>query len=340
LTAIQFAAGDTINGPLWSNDALDVNGSIFNGKTNTAWNTSAPIQPTSTDDWFWGSGPGDGSNQPISQSAPITMPSTNAAIEQQADPAYAGQGCLYTGPTRFQFESNGKYLVTSPYSTNLPSYCGANKTATAQEVSGPKNGVIYVQSIPTSGKYNIACNEANVYSDLTYPNPNDLNAANISCTDGTAYVSGSGFSGAYTLAAAKDIYVVNNLTYNSKSSSSSTVMGLVANGFIYVYHPVDSSGNQLSGINNIEIDAAILSVDDSFTVQNFQYGSQLGTLTVFGGIYQRYRGPVGQGNGTCTGNGSTGYCKSYNYDSRLPVTPPPYFLDPVNAAWQVAEESE
>ena len=85
----------------------------------------------------------------------------------------------------------------------------------------------------------------------------------------------------------------------------------------------------LTTLNNITVSAAILSVKHSFTVQNFDQGAKLGNLTVFGGIYQYFRGPVGTGGGT-----GTGYGKDYNYDTRLKSLPPPSFLDPEAAPWK------
>ena len=79
----------------------------------------------------------------------------------------------------------------------------------------------------------------------------------------------------------------------------------------------------------------------SFLVQNYNKGAALSDSThklkVFGVIAQEYRGPVGTSSG---GNISTGYYKDYNYDSRLMVLPPPYFLLPVAAPWQVSSMSE
>ncbi len=103
-----------------------------------------------------------------------------------------------------------------------------------------------------------------------------------------------------------------------------------------VYHPVDSNGNEVSGyLQNPEIDAAILSVQHSFWIQNYDDGdaSNLGTLNVFGAIAQEYRGPVGTFNSS-TGASVTGYLKNYNYDNRLKYLEPPYFLNPTATAFQ------
>ena len=74
----------------------------------------------------------------------------------------------------------------------------------------------------------------------------------------------------------------------------------------------------------------MLSVSHSFRVQNYQYGDDtpLGTITAYGAIAQKYRGTVGT-------SGSSGYTKSYTYDQRMKYQSPPFFLNPVAAAWQI-----
>jgi hypothetical protein len=61
--------------------------------------------------------------------------------------------------------------------------------------------------------------------------------------------------------------------------------------FAQVYHPVDASGTNLSDtvhgtgrFRDPEIHAAILALQHSFLVQNYDEGAQLGTITVNGVI--------------------------------------------------------
>jgi hypothetical protein len=87
------------------------------------------------------------------------------------------------------------------------------------------------------------------------------------------------------------------------------------------------------------IDAAILALDHSFIVDNFNCGATPGangppgTLTVDGAIAQDYRGAVG------TGTASTGYLKSYSYDDRLANILPPYLFDISNSGWHISRET-
>jgi hypothetical protein len=52
---------------------------------------------------------------------------------------------------------------------------------------------------------------------------------------------------------------------------------------------------------------------------------------------QKYRGPVGTGNGVSI---VTGFLKNYWYDDRLRFRSPPYFLDPLDAAWETVNSQE
>ena len=103
----------------------------------------------------------------------------------------------------------------------------------------------------------------------------------------------------------------------------------------------DSSCNGVSNdtgsMTDPTIYAAILAVNHSFIVDNYDCGSPLGTLHVYGAIAQLYRGPVGTGGGSGV---NSGYLKDYKYDDRLFTTEPPYFLNPVSAHWSVSRQTE
>jgi hypothetical protein len=101
-----------------------------------------------------------------------------------------------------------------------------------------------------------------------------------------------------------------------------------------VYHPINSSGNNLPTYNKVRnIEAAILSLRHSFVVQNWHSGQYLGSLHVLGALGQKLRGPVGANN---PNNGQKyGYVKDYEYDTRYKNIQPPYFLKPAANLWQV-----
>jgi hypothetical protein len=95
--------------------------------------------------------------------------------------------------------------------------------------------------------------------------------------------------------------------------------------------------NAAGSLSNPTIDAAILAVDHSFMVDNFDCAAPLGNLTIWGAIAQNFRGYVGTHQGNAV---QSGYTKNYNYDTRLRSLSPPYFLNPVSAGWQVIRVTE
>jgi hypothetical protein len=366
-STIQFASGDTIQGPLHSNDTLTICGSTFNGTVTTS-NPNSPIyvKPGGCSNATWGVGTG-----PIYQAA-ITMPPTNAELKKETRNDLTASevpipGCLYTGPTVITFTSNGKMNVKSPWTlkTNIaataagataPAKCGVPGTASGSlgSTSGatidviPAN-VIYVQNVPTlttdpnyrSGTpTSFACVNSNAgwtFGTTQFPasgelTPNGSTSANpaYGCKNGDLFVQGQ-FKGAMTMAAENYIYVTGDLTY---VDAAQDILGLVGNGAVWVWNPMKTqNGNTRPQLTDSSrtINAAILSVAHTFQVQNYDQGStSRGTLNVVGSIAQTFRGPVGLTSGV-------GYLKNYKYDTRLAFMAPPKFLSPVSSAYGVTQ---
>ena len=230
--------------------------------------------------------------------------------------------------------------VTSPGTTNTTAH------PTGTNVAFPTNGVIFVST--ASSGCGVTYTPFTANADYT----GDTNCGNV-------YVSGN-YTSSLTIASDNDIIINGNITTTTTTGaagagntapSGNQLLGLVANDFVRVYNSVPlrtqtTSGNCVAnnqpdapsvGTPITQIYAAILAVNHSFIVDNYDCGSALGTLTVWGAIAQLFRGPVGTGSG---GSISTGYAKNYNYDNRLQTTEPPYFLNPVATAWVVARETE
>lgn len=345
-TIINFVTGDIIRGPLHTNDAFTVIGTPrFEGNTTTSWRGDA------TGKRYLGTGsPYFARTGDPAYATAIAMPPTNSAIRAEADSVLGGTGCLYTGPTRIVLNATGTMNVTSPRTKSSNCALGNN-------VPLPVNGVIYVQGVPASRapaaqdpNYNAPSgNPANTCGNGTgnrigYPVSGDLTAG-YGCTDGDVFLEGT-LKGRLTIAAADTIVITGNTTYLG-GTTGTDVLGLIADNYIQVYHPVrcatmGSNGtcqayaellSPNTGPSNVTIQAALLSLSHSFIVQNYQRGTTKGTLTVTGAIAQRYRGPVGT-------TGNTGFIKNYTYDQRLKYTSPPFFLDPVKSAWGVATWGE
>jgi len=167
-----------------------------------------------------------------------------------------------------------------------------------------------------------------------------------SCRNGDLYVSGT-IVGHMTLASDNYIYVTDDVLYKDRTKD---MLGLVPLNALWVWNPIIKTGTTSSPIysyktgNDLEIDAALLSVKHTVQVQNYDGGvnsktglGSRGTLTIFGAIAQKFRGTVATSNGTSTP--ATGYSKNYQYDTRFHNTAPPKFLTPVSTTYKVSQYS-
>ncbi|GAA5142671.1 hypothetical protein GCM10023340_06520 [Nocardioides marinquilinus] len=278
-------------------------------------------------------------------------------------------GCLYTGPTRIKFlppsaGATPKMQVWSKATTaaDLNPGCGTAGTASGrlghsagQVVDVPNEKLILVQDIP-AGRKDPATNkdytagwcktEGGIGDGIpragtsgTYPDYDvNLNLRETDCRYGTAFVQGT-LRGRVTIATDNNVIVTGDTVYSS-GENGTDALGLIAKNSVKIYHPVKCTrkengectqwANLTGTLQNVNLNAAILTLQHSFGVQTYYKGAKLGTLRVFGTIAQRFRGPVGTTSG---GSSVTGYLKNYIYDTRLRYAPPPYFLDPVRSGW-------
>jgi Tfp pilus assembly protein PilX len=241
----------------------------------------------------------------------VDLPESNGAIAQVADLKYTGTTCL-------EFKTGSQMSVYA----NLTCTGTPTKTVT---LTG--DTTIYVSSSSVCSPYAVT---------QTYP-------SQPSC--GNVGVKGT-YSNNITIASDNDIVVVGDLKHEGTG-----LMGLVANQFVRVYHPVGSGcGNNVNNSSgNIwvtQIDAAILATNGSFLNDNAVCGEAEGNLQINGAIAQKWRGIIGQTYSTCDRYGRNctsgvhGYIKSYFYDDRLRYREPPNFLDPVTVTWNLLRESE
>jgi len=335
---IQWGAGDTVNGPLHSNDALQINGqtNFADPQTETSWpDTNGAAVGTKT---WWGTQPA-----PLTPNAPyyadsVSLPSSNNDLLRSVAPdidgdSETGPGCYYTGATRIIL--NGTQMkVLSPSTTRSDTPAGCYTVSTPnQEQTKDIPPVIYVASssgtctvgavgYPASNeRYSVGSSSANAWDY----------GPNYACTRGTVYVSGTS-SVPVTISGTDDVVVVGDLTVNSTAGKN--IIGLIAGNCVWVWHPIRSgSTSELYSTPRVNtIQAAVLGLRHSFVVQNWWMGSPLGTLNVYGVIAQKFRGPVGTGTATAI---VTGYVKNYVYDTRLKYTQPPYFLQASTAPYGV-----
>jgi Tfp pilus assembly protein PilX len=309
----SFITGDGVNGPTHTNDEFLMCGTPTFGRTNN--NNQDKIEASDPNGWrsSCGGTTPTFNGQTIWGAPNLQLPTSNSAIK-----SYANANWIFTGPVHINLSGTSATVK--------------NAAGTTLRTGTPPNGVIYVQNgtcstdFATSQQYlsGGGCGDAWVWSSATV----------------TADV---------TVAAENDVIIQGNLQHNSAS-----VIGLIANGFVRVYHPVAYSngscsgssanitptsgeGNGIAPLQDPVIQAAILALNHSFWVDNYACGSPLGTLNVTGAIAQKFRGTVGTHSG---GTPTHGYLKGYNYDSALKYHQPPYFLDPVQASWDVFSQTE
>lgn len=271
----------------------------------------------------------------------LPMPASNAALRREADEALGGRGCLYTGPTRIVFRADGTMAVNSPNTPSTQNKCGVGPSAKL-----PENGVIFVENVPAGRapadttrpwlSTPTGVSEQPNSAGPTFPRPNDVTSWDPRAGD--AFVEGT-LNGQVTLATQNNVVVTGDVTY-AAGTSGRDILGLIAENNVTIYHPVDSDRREIlssTQLRDVTLWAATLSVQHSFNVQNYQYGTTKGTLSVRGSIAQRWRGAVGTFSGTTS---VTGYAKDYKYDDRLAWLTPPRFLDPVSASWIAVEQAE
>lgn len=361
---IQFGAADRINGPLHTNDTMIIEGGArFTGTTTTSnpacrSETGVAVDPSKC---YIRKGSGTPTfTKGITYRPEIDLPTTIGNLRQYVTPGQvtsARLGCLYTGPTRIKFFVTGgvsKMTVWSYYSgrsggPTLNANCGT--AAALQSTAGatlnfPDQKLVMVQDVPQaqSTPSSGACAAGRIGDGLPVANDYNLQLAEANCRYGTLYVEGV-VKGRATLSVDNNIVITDNLTY-SGGENGLDALGLIAGNSVQIYHPVElycasynnknqctsyslrnmKRNNDRAVLTNVTVNAAILTLQHSFTVQYYNYGASLGVIKVFGSIAQRFRGPVGLSSGQ-------GYDKNYNYDTRLRYAPPPYFLDPVKSGW-------
>lgn len=360
---LTFGNSDVINGPFHTNDSILVAGWGTSGPTfgRTGKADAVEIHDQGIDAYAAASGTtqsscpyrisSNGNNGVSDTSGAYTCPTAAQTLDVNGGPVKLGSeapllqlpednadlaswglpvngGITYSGSTKIVLKLGGLMDVYQP---------ATSASVTSANVPYPTSGVVYVET--PSGAANCDSRPRALTSSPsspfhTYPF--------MGSTCGYVEVSGT-YDKSLTIASDSDVIVTSSAGAftasdgNSrrgiirKASATSAVLGLVANKYIRIRnYTVDSvSGNAVSWV-----DAAVLALKHSFTVDRFDEGSGLGTLNVNGGIAQAFRGPV------ATGSGSTGYIKNYVYDGRLKYLTPPHFLTPEQSNWKTSRMRE
>lgn len=312
---ILFAAEDSVNGPMHTDDAANVTCSKELNFGRAGHSDAVEING--------GTWPTCSKSSEPTYNNPEKKPTVGAElIAPQSDTsllAYVEEENKFTGVTHLVLNGTTKEITAKYYVEEKGVEKEVKKT-----IKWPKNGLIYVQQ----GK-NCSYNYEPTNADTSSEEKEEINC-------GTVYVSGT-YSEPLTIAAQNNLIINGNIYPTSiaklgEAPSGTTTLGLIATEYVRLYHPCGSKGNETGSMENPWVYAALLSTSHSFLVDNFSCGKNLGELNIYGAIAQKFRGPVGT-------SGGTGYYKNYNYDERLATDEPPYFLSPLNAGWQVERET-
>jgi len=313
---INWVTGDQMNGPMYTQDQFYVP----SGNTPTfgrpgSQDAIASQEPSSANsseicasDNCYGAVI---SNPEPDVGQQVPLPSDNSNLLADA----TSHGQVFSGTTTLTVSNTVNPNVATGW--NCPS-SSASAACTAVSVNLATYPIIYATN--ASG-----CATSYNPTSVSYPTNN---TGHYYGPCGDIYISGT-YSAPMTIAAADDVILTGSLTTtedgNGNPTGSST-LGLVANQYVRVMHTC-------SGNPNVTIDGAILTLQHSFFVDNYQCGgAPLGTLTVHGAIAQYFRGIVGT-------VGASGYLKNYNYDDRLALILPPYLFDLQNTEWTVFRET-
>jgi hypothetical protein len=236
---IEFATGDSINGPMHTNDAACIGGSATFGRSshtppdvvefyrgrNSAC-TGSPKYYTATGSYVKGE--------------QLTPPTSDTSLE-----TYATEENKFSGVTDLVLEggTNEIDVTNAELNGGLP-----------KKIPWPSNGLIYIkQSSSGSG----ACG----YTYKTYE-ADDRNEANTETNCGNVYVSGT-YGKSLTIGSADDVIINGEIyPYGDKGGepTGTATLGLIANNFVRIYHPVketyEGSGPELETAHNLKLEAA------------------------------------------------------------------------------------
>ncbi|MDD4954468.1 MAG: DUF4900 domain-containing protein [Candidatus Omnitrophica bacterium] len=291
--------------------------------------------------WFTDREVFDGSNVWFNTNDTLNGPThTNGHFNIAGDPVFQSEVRSVDDYLRYYNNGNNinsTQLTNAPYdeptfeegvgfgaeTINMPSQALSLRSAAA-------SGGIYLQGnsrvvLNSNGTMNVT------NSKKKWNNKNMSIPANgaLFVSGGNLTISGT-LNGRLTVGASADVVIPNSIVYADNprvNPASDDTMGIISESDIVVDDSAPS---------NMEIDACAMALNTSFMMENYWVGPAKGTLTVYGGIIQDERGPVGTFNGS-TGQKVSGYSKNYSYDSRLLSSPPPFMPttgDYITLSWE------
>ncbi len=297
---IWFTGNDVLYGPVHSNSRINIRGRpVFHGKVTSTANSfnyysGVYNNPDFRAGYQLGVQPID-MNKYLNMDKLKTASNASGGIHIASDSTITLDGNTLAYTERY---NTGRYDRTRTWTK-----IGNTLTTTYVEDYKDASGRWRTRTVTTSRTLTPSFNGV-IYSngDITIQGPGNA--------DARVYDR-------LTIVAENDMIITDRIRYNLDPDDPGCTgqLGLVAGRSV----EVDSSAP-----NNMVIHASIMVFDKSFYVENHNRGNPRGTLNVWGGIIQNYRGLTGTFNPS-TGRLLTGFAKDYRYDDRATTDPPPFF---------------
>jgi Tfp pilus assembly protein PilX len=231
-SAIQFVSGDSVNGPMHTNDATNVTGAASFGReghnpadvVEIGGGTYPNSECRSMTAKFFTATKVNGVNCYV-KGATITPPESDTSLAFYVEP-----GNEFAGVTHLVLNGSTNKIAVSYFKE--PS--AGVYTEVKEELPWPTNGLIYVHSNEERGscEYSYAPNK----SDSLAETEEEQRCGNV-------YVSGT-YSKSLTVAAENDL-IIDGSTYPTSVAGSlgsaptgTVTLGLIASNNVRVYHPV------------------------------------------------------------------------------------------------------
>jgi Tfp pilus assembly protein PilX len=361
-----FINGESVNGPMHTEDHAGVCGSPVFGRTENDRIEFGHAYGKPEDEGYSGEGVCSEVN-PIFKGKHV-LPKEVVSIE----PPPGDEELKHIVEPSYEFKNKTEIILEGATMTikahEVNKTTGLEEEKVAVGVAYPPNGVIYVSGgcsaaySPYGPKPGYAGNEVGRETDTK-------------C--GNVYIHGE-YTSSLTVASENDIIINGNITTPTTGGVPSTnaLLGLIANNFVRIYHPVEEtyslpkSGkcntngqkeveqynstlkkceytddaaecdapNASTDLKNPTIYAAMLAVKHAVIVDNYICGTAtLENLNIYGAVAGLYtNGFTGEFSGSTIIHG---YPYDANYDDRLQVEEPPHFLNPIEASWFVQRET-
>lgn len=299
---LWFTSDDVVDGPLFTNDQLSIQGSpTFKYHVTSAYGGLGDSNDNHNPAFLYYNGNGtnhveseEGSNSPYD--TPFFLDGYTLGADQMDYPTLATM--LDIRRTAL----DGGIAIAGVYEIAL--------ARPDDDTGEPMYGYV---------SYRLADKK---WTDVEISSFNGLLFVNGSCT-----VSGV-LDGQLTIATNGQLWITDDVVYRGAGVGGGPdeycddLLGLIAGSDIIVD---DTAPN----MDDCVIHAAMVSLDNCFRADSYNAGPPRGDLTVYGSIVQSFRGPVGSSELDPNGDAyvESGYGKDYHFDWRLQEQSPPHFYE-------------